>query len=144
VSALTTAPSASSDSPDREVAPARPPSCCLFPVPAGNTPMLSLSSSGWRTRKGPVISSISGTPDFIPASAYHCHPSDGAAATQQRHLTNDANNFSSGRPWDDGTATRDAAGTVVEKTICLRRRENGFGFRIVGGAEEGTQVSDVT
>ena len=97
-----------------------------------------------------VISSISGAQDFIPASAYHCHPSEdalgnGIAAAQQRHLANEADNSSGGRSQVERVAAGDmAAGTVVEKTICLRRRENGFGFRIVGGAEEGTQVRDFT
>lgn len=37
--------------------------------------------------------------------------------------------------------SRDAQSHFIESTIFLKKGENGFGFRIVGGTEEGTQVS---
>lgn len=31
---------------------------------------------------------------------------------------------------------------VMEMTVTLHRQENGYGFRIIGGTEEGSQVSE--
>ncbi|XP_071817085.1 membrane-associated guanylate kinase, WW and PDZ domain-containing protein 3-like isoform X5 [Apostichopus japonicus] len=45
---------------------------------------------------------------------------------------------SRGQPHSPG---RDAQSHFIESTIFLKKGENGFGFRIVGGTEEGTQVS---
>ena len=35
----------------------------------------------------------------------------------------------------------DADGNVIETTVFLKKHADGFGFRIVGGHEEGSQVS---
>lgn len=37
--------------------------------------------------------------------------------------------------------TKDNSINYVNMTVTLQRQENGFGFRIIGGTEEGSQVS---
>ena len=40
--------------------------------------------------------------------------------------------------------TRFGEDSYSEMTVHLKRQENGFGFRIIGGTEEGSQVSEIT
>lgn len=42
-----------------------------------------------------------------------------------------------------GASNLEGSNTFHDFTVTLRRQENGFGFRIVGGTEEGSQVRSI-
>ncbi|ELU17710.1 hypothetical protein CAPTEDRAFT_146207 [Capitella teleta] len=118
----------------------------------------------------PGLHNLSGTPDFIPASHYQSPPQRSSSRnipspkrpTSPVHGRQQTTSFEQQEPahiarnhtaaWENSpSASLDLSHSpssaplgddkFMEMTVILKRMDNGFGFRIIGGTEEGSQVS---